>query len=352
MKKALWVCFSVTLFLFFIFTADSKADEAVQQAPTDPDQAKEALKGEHHTPVSTDARRGGLLLPQGKFALDLGLSYAHFSESQIYVDGFALLPVLVIGEVTVEKIKRDIFIISPTGKVGITDRVQLELTVPYRYQRESFFRPDVAVGEDEVINYDQGKGDIYGTVLVHALQETATMPHLLAGLTFKSRTGQSVFEIDPTKGEMPMGTGFNSLKGTLSFIKSSDPAVVFLNLGYTHSFPRKNTLFVAEQDPDTQEIVYVSRQLKLSPGDAYEFGFGAAYALSYRLSVNMQYQHSLTLETQKDGERIAGSLINASSIRLGGNWAWSDKLSIDLSTTFGLTSDAPDDVLELRLSFH
>ena len=44
MKKALWVCFSVTLFLFFIFTADSKADEAVQQAPTDPDQAKEALK--------------------------------------------------------------------------------------------------------------------------------------------------------------------------------------------------------------------------------------------------------------------------------------------------------------------
>ena len=348
MGKTLTSCIAIILFAVFVFAAQSKAEVS---GSLDPDQAREALKGEPPSITPSDVRRGGLLLGKGQFALDLGLSYAHFSENQIFVDGFALLPVLVIGEITVEKIQRDIFIISPTGKVGLTDRIQLEVTIPYRYQRESFFRPDVAVGKEEEENFDDGKGDIYATALFHLMNEGASMPNVLAGLTFKSRTGDSVFEIDPAKGEMPMGTGFYSFKGTLSFIKSADPAVVFLNLGYTHSLPRENSLFVATQDETTKEIVYVPQTLEISPGDTWELGFGAAYALSYKLAVNMQFQQSLTLKTKKNGEEIAGSLINAASIRLGGVWAWSDKVTIDLSTNFGLTNDAPDNILELRLGF-
>lgn len=312
-------------------------------------EAKEALKKEPEKPMPSDIRRGGLLLKKGQVGIDLSATYAHFSENQIFIEGFALLPVLVIGEITVEKIKHDILIGSVTGKYGISDRVQAEVTVPYRYHSESFYRPDVTNEEEK--HDDNGIGDIYGSLFFHLLQERATTPHILGALTFKSQTGKSIFDIDPNKGELPMGTGFYSLKGGLSFIKTADPAIVFFNLGYTYTFPRKDDLYFAQQDPDTKEITYTKKNIKLKPGDAIEAGFGVAYALSYKLGLNTQYQHSIILKTKKDGRKIPGTLINAGSIRFGGVWAWSDTTTIDLSTTIGVTADAPDAVVELRLAY-
>jgi hypothetical protein len=314
-------------------------------------EVKEILQKEPERPLPSDVRRGGLLLKKGQFGLDLSTTYAHFSENQIFIEGFALLPVLVIGEITVEKIKQDILIGSVTAKYGLSDRVQLEATVPYRYHSESFFRPDVAIGKEEEKNDDHGIGDIYGSLLFHLLQERAVAPHILGSITFKSRTGKSIFDIDPGKGELPMGTGFYSLKAGLSFIKTADPAVVFFNLGYTHSFPRKDEIFLAQQDPTTKEITYTKATTKLTPGDAFEAGFGVAYALSYKLGLNTQYQHSITQKSKRDGHKIPGTLVNVGAIRFGGVWAWSDITSIDLSTTIGVTADAPDAVVELRLSY-
>jgi long-subunit fatty acid transport protein len=109
-------------------------------------------------------------------------------------------------------------------------------------------------------------------------------------------------------------------------------------------------MFIAQVNPD-EEITYTKATTKLKQGDTYEAGFGVAYALSYKLGLNTQYQQSITFKTKKDGEKIPGTLLNVGSLRFGGVWAWSDKTSIDLSTTIGVTADAPDTVVELRLSY-
>lgn len=313
-------------------------------------EVKELLRKEPERPRPTDIRRGGLLLKKGEFGLDLSLAYAHLSENKIFIEGFALLPVLVIGEITVEEIKQDIFIGSITPRYGITDRIQLEVTAPFRFHYESFFRPGVQIGKVEESNTDYGLGDIQANLLLHLLQETATIPHVIFGLTFKTRSGQSIFEIDPRKGEIPLGTGYYAMRGILSFIKTADPAVVFLNIGYTHPFAREDQIWLAQQDPDTKEIFFTKHRIRFEPGKTFEGGFGVAYALSYKLALNTQYQHSITLSSERNSVRIPGSSINSAYIRFGGIWAWSDKTYLDLSTSIGVTTDAPDTVIELRIS--
>ncbi len=323
---------------------DVTSDELVENA-------KKAL--EKKAPVrtrSTDVRRGGFLLPKGQIELDTSLVYAHFSENQLIIDGFAILPVLVIGEINIEKIKQDILFASVTGKYGLTDRMQLEVTVPYRYHHQRFVRPGLSIGRPEDVNDSNGLGDISASLLYHILHEKAVRPHVVGGLTLKTNTGESIFDIDSQSGELPMGTGFYSLKGTLSFVKTADPAVVFWNIGYTHNFPRKDKIDIATQDPTTKEITYSKLEADMEPGDTYDVGFGVAYALSYKLALNTQYQHSITVKTKKDGRSLPGTFINSGAIRLGGVWAWSEKSSVDLSTTFGVTVDAPDTVIELRLA--
>lgn len=313
-------------------------------------EVKELLKKEPERPMPSDIRRGGLLLKKGEIGFDLSFAYAHLSENKIFIEGFALLPVLVIGEITVEEIKQDIFIGSITPRYGITDRIQLEVTVPYRLHYESYFRPGVTIGKQEESNTDYGLGDIQANLLLHLLHETATLPHILLGITFKTRTGKSVFEIDPQKGEIPLGTGYYAVRSILSFIKTADPAVVFLNIGYTYPFAREDNIWLAQQDPDTKEIYFVKQVIRLEPGKTFEGGFGVAYALSYKLALNMQYQQSITLSSERNSVRIPGSSINSGYLRLGGIWAWSDKTYLDLSTSIGVTTDAPDTVVELRIS--
>ncbi len=346
MKKAI---LSMAVFVFIVMQTISISYGATEEEIS---KVKETLKREEPQRVlPSDIRQGGLLLKKGQMELDLTFTYAHFSENQIFIEGFALLPVLVIGEITVEKIKRDIFIGSVTGKIGITDRLQFEITLPYRYQYERYFRPNVSIANQEEVNDHGGMGDVYGSLLYHAILEGASTPHVVVGLTYKSTSGDSIFDINPQKGEVPLGTGFHSLKGIVSVIKTADPAVVFLNFGYTYNFSRKGDVYIASQDATTKEIVYTRERSKFRPGDTFELGFGVAYALSYKFALNTQYQHSITLKTAKDDDEIEGTFLNVGFIKLGGVWAWSEMTSMELSTTFGVTADAPDVVVESRVSY-
>jgi hypothetical protein len=354
--RKLYYAFFIPLLVFLLTTqlyALARAETGEDLSSSElVEQAKKALEKEApmKTVSSSDVKRGGFLLPKGQLELDGSTIYAHFSENQLVIEGFAILPVLVIGEVNVEKIKQDIFIQSFTGKFGLTDNIQLEMTVPFRYHYQRFVRPGISLGEPEVTTDFQGIGDVSGSILYHILNEQAVTPHMVGSLTFKSRTGPSIFEIDSQGGEIPMGTGFYSLKGALSFVKTADPAAVFWNIGYTYNFDRKDTIDVATQDPDTKEITWSRMKIHMEPGNTFDLGFGIAYALSYKLALSTQYQHSITLRTMKDGQPINGTFLNAGAIRLGGVWAWASNETLELSTTFGVTVDAPDVVIELRLA--
>ncbi len=50
-------------------------------------------------PVPAQVERGGLLLAPGKSEVEYRLSLANFSSNTIFIDGIAILPVIVVGNI-------------------------------------------------------------------------------------------------------------------------------------------------------------------------------------------------------------------------------------------------------------
>jgi len=78
---------------------------------------------------------------------------------------------------------------------------------------------------------------------------------------------------------------------------------------------------------------------------------GMALALSYQAAINFQLDQSITTKMKKNGEAVNGSFVNAASFKSGLSWSISDHSSVDLSLSMGLTSDAPDYVIEVRFPY-
>lgn len=334
---------------------DEGAAPAAPAAPTE-EQTKETLQtpAEPSPAVSVRVERGGLLVGKGKWNLDCRLAYAHFSRNVIFIDGVAILPVLVVGEVAVEHIRRDVIIGSVAGRYGVTDKLQVELKIPYRFQNDQSSIPEATPPQEKSIT-DLGLGDIelggFYQLPVSRVPETK----VVLGLRFKTRTGRDVFEIDPTE-QLPMGTGFNAARASLTFIHVSDPAAIFGTVGYTHNFARRN-LLVTYENPETGQPT--QDRASFYPGSSIEVGGGLAYALNPVLSLNAQVYISHTratwvstsTTTQGRHVPVAGTTLQVASLRFGAVFAESPRASTEISVETGLTTDSPDMVVEICRSY-
>jgi hypothetical protein len=92
------------------------------------------------------------------------------------------------------------------------------------------------------------------------------------------------------------------------------------------------------------------------PGDNIGFGFGIAYALNYKITVSIGYQQSINLPTRMTNlglpnNELPNSVTDAATLRFGVVWRVNDRTSIDLSVSPGLTLDAPDLQVALRIPY-
>lgn len=324
-------------------------------APTAPteEQTKQQLETptEPTRPLPSQIEHGGLLVGKGKWELEERLSYAHFSRNVIFIDGVAILPVLVVGEIAVERIRRDILIGALTGRYGVSDNLQVELKVPYRYQHDLSSIPEATPPRENTLS-DSGLGDVEGAVF-HQLPQRASAPtKYILGLHVKSRTGKDIFKIDPHR-EVPMGSGFWNTRLSLTAVRVSDPAVLFGTVAYTHNFPRKD-LTITTEDPETGEPI--QETVSFFPGGSVEMGFGLAYALNPRVSLSSQFSASWTAATDVSTIRtgripVSGTTLTVGSFRLGGVWVSSERCTTELSVNLGLTLDAPDMLVEMRRTY-
>lgn len=269
---------------------------------------------------------GGLLLPKGKLQIEPGSTYVHTSSSRITVEGFSILPILVIGEINTERMKRDIFIEALTTRYGLLDNLQGEVKVPYRYQYE---RTSIETGPDETRDLG-GIGDIEGGLSYQFMHEKGWIPDLIAGVSAKSRTGDS-----PYGRNIGLGTGHWGLKFNTVAVKSSDPAILFGSLGYIWNMERDNI-------PDYG---------KIDPGDTIEYGLGLAFALNYQTALNFQFQQDITNTTKMNDENVPASFTNTALLKCGVTYSINKNLSLDVMTSYGLTEDSPDFILEVRIPY-
>jgi hypothetical protein len=301
----------------------SKLPEAAEE---DEGPSREQEKPEVQAGFLREAR--AVLIGQGQFEMLPAVSFRHTNRNELLLRGIDIIENIFIGNIEVGRIKRSVVNASTSFRYGLTDRVQLSLRIPYqRAARQQLLEPEVQrqLGEPtEFKTTSGGLGDIEGGMSVHALRESRWIPDLILTASLKSDSGRSPFETDD--GELSTGTGFWGLRGGATFVKVSDPAVLFLNGGYFYHHEKDR----------------INGFRKVDPPDSYDFGVGFSYALNPFLSLTTRFSSTFTEKTEINGLEIDGSDQVQASLSFGVTYALGARTSVDIGADIGLTDDSPD----------
>jgi hypothetical protein len=275
--------------------------------------------------------RGGLLLPPGTLELDNTVSYFSASSDHVNVNGFALLPVLVVGDITSQRVREDYLLPAFTARLGLPHKLQLDFRIPYGY--ELIRTVDATNAQTSSSSF--GLGDISAAVSRQLTSEHGHVPDLVANVLYKSTTGKDAFDL--SSSQTALGTGFQSIMGNVTFAKSSDPVVFFGNLSYTANLPADHT--VSANDPSNPSATIVGH---FNPGNAVGFQIGSILALNPETSMTVSWDQRFTRSTQLNGTDIPASYLVEGSLRLGASYLYAPGKIIDLSFGVGLTPDTPN----------
>jgi hypothetical protein len=284
--------------------------------------------------------RGGLLLPSGTLEIDNTTSYFSASSDHVTVDGFALLPVLVVGDITSQRVREDFLLPTFTARLGLPHKFQMDFRVPYGYE----LIRSVDANNVQTSSSSFGLGDISASVSRQITTEHGRMPDMLANVLFKSTTGKDAFNL--TSSQVALGTGFNALQGNLTLAKSSDPVVFFGNLSYTANLAANHT--VSANDPNNPAATMVGH---FKPGDAVGFQIGSILALNPETSMTLGWDQRFTRATQLNGADLPASYLVEGTLRLGMSYLYAPGRTLDLSFGVGLTPDTPNLQLSVGLPF-
>ena len=261
----------------------------------------------------------GVLTPRGQYVIEPALQFGYSSSNRVALVGYTIIPALLIGLVDVREVKRNTTTASMTVRRGLTNRLELELKVPYVYRSDATVSREIFTGT-AVENVFQTSGQAIGDVELAGRYQInnggVDQPYFIGGLRFKSRTGRDPFEVvtDCTTRcigtnatgtglplDLPTGSGFYSLQPSLTWLLPSDPGVFFGTFSYLHNFKRDNvyrTVLSGEQEPLGQ----------IKPGDVFGFNFGMGLALNDKASLSLGYDHSSIARTYQAGQPVPGSV--------------------------------------------
>ena len=284
--------------------------------------------------------RGGLLLPSGTLEIDNTTSYFSASSDHVTIDGFALLPILVVGDITSQRVRTDILLPTFTSRLGLPKRFQMDFTVPYGYVLN---RTVDATGVETSAS-QFGLGDIQAGISRQLTFEHGNVPDLLANLRFKSATGTNSYSL--ASSETSLGSGFYGLQGNLTVAKASDPVVFFGNLSYTENLAARHT--VPANDPNNPGAMMVGH---FRPGSSAGFQIGSILALNTETSMTLGWDQRFTRATTLNGTTLPGSYLVEGTLRLGTSYLYAPGRTIDLSFGVGLTPDTPNLQFSVGLPF-
>jgi hypothetical protein len=275
--------------------------------------------------------RGGLLLPKGTLELDNTISYFSASSDHVTVDGFALLPVLVVGDISSERVREDYLLPTFTARLGLPHKFQMDFQIPYGYE----LIRTVDAENTQTSSSSFGLGDISAGLSKQLTSEHGKMPDMLASVRFKSTTGKDSYNLQ--SNQTALGTGFNALMGNLTMAKSSDPVVFFGSLNYTANLSADHT--VSANDPTNPSATMLGH---FRPGSSVGFQVGSVLALNPETSVTLGWDQRFTRSTQLNGADIPASYLVEGSLRLGTSFLYAPNRMVDLSFGVGLTPDTPN----------
>jgi hypothetical protein len=278
--------------------------------------------------------------------IEPSLQYEYATNNRVAIAGFSILPALVIGLIDVRNVNRSTWTAALTTRFGITNRMEIEARLPYIYRRDSTVARPFGDGAatDQAFEADGSDiGDVEVTGRYQINDGGADKPYFISSLRLKSRTGKSPFEVEtftPFAGsgqlqkELPTGSGFYGVQPGLTVIYPSDPSVFFGTLNYLYNIKRD----------------VGNRFGTIDPGDVITLNFGIGLALNEKASLSLGYDHSVITKLKQNGVvPPAGTSAQLGTLLLGYSYRKSPKTTWSVSLGIGVTKDAPDVQLRLRV---
>ena len=297
-----------------------------------------------------------------RLTLDWGISDTYYDRRQLQLSGFLALDAIFLGNINLGETKSHQIMADLDTRYGITDRMSVDVDVPYIYRTSTFIIGGAggAAGTLSSASVNSNDiGDVNFGMYYQFLKETNELPDVVGSLRIKTPTGSSPFGIKlvqlddnntnlvaPTK--LPTGTGFWNVTAGVSVLKTYDPVVLFGSVSYTYNISRSFS--------DISSVVGQTEPADVKLGDIYQFGGGVALAFSDKDSASISYTMAIEPESKTKAPGagwvgVPGSQTTASTLNFGLNHVVNKHLTINGALAVGLTPDAPNFVVGVRFPY-
>lgn len=274
---------------------------------------------EKHAPL--DFLTGStILLAPGKYEVDFGISHKNSHESYS-------LPVAGYFQRSSYSARQLVF--GATLRAGIANNVEGWISVPFGYTNIEQVSTNEYVRQNESWNI----GDISFGAGYQLSHETAKLPAISTTLAVSAPTGKKRYR-DLTKNWLDpsdTGSGHWTVSPGVSFVRTTDPAILFGGVNFQYSAPRKIDGY------------------RIKPGWGAGFYIGMGFALNEHLSFGTRISYSHQSRIEVDGQKIYGSDSDPVDISFSASYRLYDGLIATPQVTFGLNDDAGKTAMSIRL---
>jgi hypothetical protein len=329
-------------------TAIGETQKAAEPVRT---QAEEAVVQREHAPLF-----------DRKLTLDWGISDTYYDRRQLQLSGFLALDAIFLGNINLGQTKSHQLMADLDVRYGLTDRISVDVDVPYVYRHSSFISGGAGGAASTLSDASVSShaiGDVNFGIYYQILKETNDWPDVVGSLRVKAPTGTSPFGtkvvqqtadntnlVAPT--ELPTGTGFWNVTAGLSLLKTYDPVVLFGSVSYTYN--------IARSFADISSVVGQTQPATVKLGDIIQLGAGVALAFSDKDSASISYTLALEPESKTKApggtyQSVPGSQTTSAMMNFGLNHVVNKHLTINGAVSIGLTPDAPNFVVGVRFPY-
>jgi hypothetical protein len=302
----------------------------------------------------------GVLTPRNRLMIEPSYQFGYSSNDRVALVGYTVIPAILIGLIDVRQVRTTTQTASLAMRYGLSNRMELELRVPYVQNHTDTISREIFTGtaEDNVFGSGgHGIGDVEATARYQLNDGGADKPYYVGWLRFKSRTGRDPFEVvtdcvtrcvqNATGTGLPLqtptGSGFYSLQPGMTWLFPSDPVVFFGNLSYLHNFARHDV---------SRTVLLGGKEFlgTIKVGDIVDASIGMGLALNEKTSISIGYDQSFVGVTRQNGKTVAGSARSVlGTLLLGGSYRLNDKRTVNFSLGVGVTRDTPDATVTVRV---
>ncbi len=200
---------------------------------------------------------------------------------------------------------------------GLTKKLEVNVSVPLVYTEIEIISPTTVNDESK-----SGLGDLSLGFSYKIKQESKSAPSVTVSLGVSTPTGKTAKPSD--SNSLSTGSGFWGISSGISLAKSIDPAVVFFNVGYQHTFEEKQSGDVVQ------------------PGDSLNYGFGAGLSVNNSIAFSARISGSFQKETRVDKNQLQGTSSEPISLIGSVSYKLSNRTRLETTLSMGLSEDAND----------